>query len=93
MNSAVANSETVIRSRAIDPERGDLSPEAARSILAIKLTELDRHHLHELATKAGEGSLSADEECELENYRDVGRLLELMKSKARISLKTVTSDS
>ena len=87
MNSAVANSEAVILGRAIDPENGNLSPEAARSILEMKLPDSDHRRLHELAAKAADASLSSEEQEELENYRHVGRLLELMKSKARLSLQ------
>jgi len=41
-----------------------------------------------LAAKAREGSLIEQESAELENYRHVGRLLEVLKSKARLSLKS-----
>jgi len=87
MSSATENTEAVILSRTIDPERGDLSPAAAESILQMKLKETDCKRVHELATRAADGALSEDEAQELERYRNVGRLLELMKSKARISLK------
>lgn len=87
MSGAVANSEAVILSRAIAPETGDLARDAAQSFLKIKLSKGDVLRINELAAKGEEGSISADEERELENYRNVGRLLELMKSKARISLK------
>jgi len=40
-----------------------------------------------LAAKARQGTLSADEAEQLDNYRGVGRLLELLQSKARVSLK------
>ena len=87
MNTAVANSETAILSRAIEPESSTLSPEAARSILQITLSEADCRRLDELAAKTREDSLTPDERVELDNYRSVGRLLELMQSKARLSLK------
>ncbi len=86
----VPNSEAAILSRAFQPERGDLSPEAARSFLGIKISESDQKRASELATKAREGSLNASEEAELNNYRDVGRLIELLKSKARMSLEQST---
>ena len=43
--------------------------------------------MNSLAAKAREGTLSAKEVAQLDNYRDVGRLLELLQSKARLSLK------
>lgn len=79
--------ETAILSRALAPERGNLSSEAAESILAIELSAADRDELQRLAERAKDGSLSPQEHADLECYRHVGRLLELMKSKARMSLK------
>jgi hypothetical protein len=87
MDSALEKNETAIFSRALAPEVGNLSPEAARAILAIELSPADISELQRLAEPAQERALSPEEETELENYRQVGRLLELMKSKARISLK------
>jgi uncharacterized protein YnzC (UPF0291/DUF896 family) len=43
--------------------------------------------MNELAAKAREGSLGADEQLEIESYRQACRLLDLMKAKARLSLK------
>jgi hypothetical protein len=93
MSLAVANTEAVILGRAIDATNGNLSPEAARSILEIKLPESDCLRLHELAEKAADATLSDNEERELENYRNVGRLLELLKSKARLSLRALESSA
>jgi len=43
--------------------------------------------MNELAAKSREGPLSADEQLEIESYRQACRLLDLMKVKARLSLK------
>jgi len=40
-----------------------------------------------LLAKAKEGTLTANEEVEMDNYERVGHMLSLMKSKARRSLK------
>jgi uncharacterized protein YnzC (UPF0291/DUF896 family) len=81
--------EAAILSRLIRPERADLSPEAAQSILKLDFEAQDRARMHELATKAQAGTLTSGEEAELESYRRVGRLLDMMRSKARRSLKGV----
>ena len=47
----------------------------------------DRGRVNELAAKAREGVLSANERLELDEYERVTALLELMQSKARLSLK------
>jgi hypothetical protein len=79
--------EVAIWTRLIQPERDDLSTDAARSILRIEFTEQDKQRMHELALKAQEGTLSESEQEEIDNYCHVGRLLDLMHSKARRSLK------
>jgi hypothetical protein len=43
--------------------------------------------MRELSAKAREGTLSAAEQMEINNYERVGHVLSLMKSKARRSLK------
>lgn len=83
--------EVAILGRLLDSENADLPPEAARYILALEFRPADREHMNELATKARAGTLSAQEEIVLENYRHVGRLLALMQSKARLSLKKVAA--
>ena len=60
--------------------------ETARSLLSLALPPEDEHRVKALAEKACDGELSAEESRELEDYRQVGRLLELMKSRARLSL-------
>lgn len=87
MPTTLEKNETAILSRAIGLENGGFSPEAARSILAMGLSPADRDELQRLTSLAKEGSLSAEEEADLESYRHAGRVLELFKSKARISLK------
>lgn len=88
MSAAIpaGNCEAAILSRLIRPERADLSPEAARSILKLEFDDEDRARMHALAAKAQRGELTDAEEAELESYRGVGRLLDLMRSKARRSL-------
>ena len=91
MPGATETSETAILSRIIKPESGTRSKEAARSILQFDFPSADLRRMNALAAKARRGPLSAAQEAELENYRDVGRLLELLQSKARLSLKRSSS--
>jgi hypothetical protein len=86
--NAIVLSETAILNRAIRPERGDLPRQAAEAILRFEFDPLDRQRMHELAVKNQAGELSDDEHEVLENYRQVGRLLDLMRSKARLSLRS-----
>ena len=91
METVTANSEADIWMRTIQPERGDLSRDAAQFILQLKLANEDLRRSDELASKAVAGEMSATEEVEIENYRRAGRLLELMQSKARLSLRLAGS--
>ena len=84
-------SETTILSRIIRPDDGNWSREAAESVLEFNFPSSDVVRMNLLAAKARDGSLSASEEAELENYRHVGRLLELLQSKARLSLKKLNA--
>ena len=45
-----------------------------------------RQRVQELSAKANEGALSETETEELDNYLNVGRALEFIKAKARLSL-------
>ena len=83
----MTTSEAAILSRVVRPESGTWSKDAAESILEFDFPPADVRRMNALAAKARRGALSAAEEGELENYRGVGRLLELLQSKARLSLK------
>lgn len=87
MPVALEHTETAILDRAIGPTEGNWPDVTARALLEISLSAADALRRDELAEKARRGVLSADEKVELQNYGHVGRLLELMKAKARVSLR------
>jgi hypothetical protein len=80
-------SAVAIFSRVLDPDRADLSAEAARAILDLSFPPADRDRMRQLSAKAREGTLTPDEQAETDHYELVGHILSLMKSKARRSLK------
>ena len=86
MPEVIINTEAAILSRLILPDRGDLSADAASSILKLQLAEYDIGRMHELVVKNQDEELTLDERQELAGYRHVGHLLDLMQSKARRSL-------
>ena len=57
------------------------------SVLKFDFPAGDIRRMNGLAAKAREGTLTAVEAAQLESYRGAGRLLELLQSKARLSLK------
>ncbi len=83
----IDNSAVAIWKRTIQPETGDLPPAEARAILRLKLSTQDLDRADELSAKAREGTLTPEEESELETYLTVGSALEFLKSKARLSLQ------
>ena len=87
MAAEFSATEAEIWSRTIRPGDGDLSPEAAREWLRLQLSGADAERVRELSSKAHSGQLSSTEERELENYLNVGRTLEFLKAKARLSLR------
>ena len=83
----MSSSEVAILSRVIQPGHSNLSAAAARGWLKLDFDQWDRERMHELALKAQEGSLTPQEKLDLDNYRRVGHILDMIHSKARLSLK------
>jgi hypothetical protein len=89
MQLAHANtSEVAILSRMIDADKPTFSPEAARDILALDFTQADKDRMRQLSAKARRGTLTGDEQAEINNYERAGHVLGILQSKARRSLKS-----
>jgi hypothetical protein len=88
MSIATAASESGIWLRVIHPERGDLPLDAARYFLTLTFDPADIDRMHELAVKNQEGVLTAVEQEELRNFRQVGLQIDLLRSKARQALQS-----
>jgi hypothetical protein len=80
-------SEAAIFSRVLQPDRATLSAAAARAILDLGFTQADQERMRQLSARDREGTLSAEEQSEINNYERVGHMLSLMKLKASLSLK------
>jgi hypothetical protein len=59
----------------------------AESILGLDFPEGDAARIEELNARANEGTLTDDEEAELEAYINIGDLLAYWQSKARQTLQ------
>ena len=88
--SLLATTETAIFERIVLPLRPGFNEEAAQSILAIQFSPEDGQRMQLLADKARVGTLSPEEEQEVENYERVGHYLAILQSKARVALRTAT---
>jgi hypothetical protein len=82
------NHEAAILGRLLEPDRPTLPATAARALLDLDFCQEDRDRMSALAAKARAGTLTPDEQTEIEAYSRVGSLLSILKSKARKSLKS-----
>ena len=92
-NSALKNGintgELALWNRLFEPSNATLSPGIAQYLLALRFPPSDLDRMNELAEKARAGELSLEEQIELDDYERVGHVLSLLKSKARLRLKTI----
>jgi hypothetical protein len=79
--------ESAILDRVVAPKSGGGAAETARCALELQMPPKDCSRMGELSEKASEGTLTPDERREAEAYDRVGLFLELLQSKARLSLK------
>ena len=72
--------------RILHPDE-ELSPRVARAILGLTFPKKDVTRMHELSAKARAGTLTPDEDTEMDTFERVGSILSTLKSKARQALK------
>jgi hypothetical protein len=77
------NTEAAILARVIQSDERELTPEAARYLLSMKLPSTDEERVNELSAKASAATLTESEAQELDSYLHIGVLLGVMQSKAR----------
>lgn len=65
---------------------GEMPPESARAILAIKVPPKVRRMARELSAKAKEGDLSPEEEVMMDSLERAGDSLALLQARARETL-------
>lgn len=83
--------QSAILQRVIGPERGTLAPDLARYVLTLRFAPADQARYAHLAQRAQEGTISAEELTELDEYLNVNDFLTIVQSKARTSLKNQNS--
>jgi hypothetical protein len=85
------NTEAAILARIIQTDERELTPDAARYLLSMRLPSSDEDRVNELSEKARQDSLTEAERQELDSYLHIGSLLAVMQSKARRLLKHAPS--
>lgn len=86
MSSTYANTEAKILSRALDAASLTIDDELARFLLSLALDPRDAQRADELAEKARQGTMNAEEQAEIEEFRRVGRVIETLRLRAKLSL-------
>ncbi len=86
-------SEADILADVIVPHQGNMPPEAARLILDWKFSDDASERMRTLLEKNNRGLLADMELAELDKYRRVGMLVDLLHAKAHASLKAGASPS
>jgi hypothetical protein len=66
------NTEAAILARIIQADERELTPDAARYLLSMRLPSRDEDRVNELSAKARAGSLSQTETQELDSYLHIG---------------------
>ncbi len=69
------------------PSPGQLPATAARALLKVTFVNDDLLRINELSSKARLGTLTVEEQSELNEFEMVGHFLSIMHLKARASLK------
>lgn len=82
----MAISEAEILSEIISPQGGGLSSAAAHAILELDFSESTRNLIRDLLQAQNKGSISEEEQSNLQKYLRVGQLIDLLQAKARLSL-------
>jgi hypothetical protein len=85
------NTEAAILARMLESDERNLTPDAARYLLSIKLPSSDEDRVDELSAKARAGSLTKAEARELDGYLRIGSLVAVLQSTARRLLKQAPS--
>ncbi len=84
--SLAPKTEAEVWLRILHPDE-ELSPRAARAILGLSFPKNDISRMHELSAKARAGTLTPEEDSEMDNFERVGSILSTLKSKARQVLR------
>jgi hypothetical protein len=87
MSSDTINHQVAILDRAISSAAYGMTPDVARYFLSMALAPNDTFRANELAEKSRRGMLTPEDQVEIDEYRRVGRVLELLKLRARLAIQ------
>jgi hypothetical protein len=85
--------DTKFLERLVELEVQDISPETARKLLQFQFETAQHERVSSLSEKAQQGTLTRDEQDELDEYIRVGTRLAILQSRARQALRNVEQAS
>jgi uncharacterized protein YnzC (UPF0291/DUF896 family) len=88
VTNSQAASEFEILAAVIAPGEADLPPEVARVLLQWRFSDHAVDRMNALADRNNKGTITEAEKEEIERYLRVGGLLNLVRTKARLSLNS-----
>src|SRR5262249_50748667 len=88
-STPATDTESAIWGRLLGPASTTLTPEAARAILKIDFPQSDKDRMHDLAAKARNDTLTAEEQEEIDSCGRIGSFVSILKSQARAALRQV----
>jgi hypothetical protein len=71
----------------VQPKVGSLPPAAAEFFIELEFSQRAKDRMSQLCDRGNQGELTPQERAEIEAYRRVGMLLDLLQAKARLSLR------
>jgi hypothetical protein len=82
---------TEILDDVIQPVDPSFTPELARLLLTLRLSNTAQERIRDLLGRNNAGTLNAADRAALDNYLLVGQFLDLLQAKARASLQKRTA--
>ena len=76
------NTQTTILERALVSNVSKMTLDAASFLWGVRLDPVDEKRSNDLAAKSRLGTLTEDEQHEIDEYRRVGRLIEMLRIQA-----------
>ena len=87
MANSTMLSDADILEHVVSPVKGGMDPDAARAILDLKFDKDATKRIRQLLQMNNRGAISAEERITLEKFLRVGKFIDLLQAKARLSLK------
>lgn len=84
-------SEAEILIGMVQPEDGNMPPEAAKALLRLQFDAAATKAIERLLRANAAGAITVEERLLLDRYLRVGQLIDLVQAKARLSLANATT--